>query len=216
MLGGMVSALYSLVSEAAGSIPYGSRTGMDVTIIDMTGINTDDAVVRVRHTTENARQFCDEYLGDRSESCVTRTLREVRISDAIKGNCSAGQFVNLGGEYLRFAGPNFDHDAVPFRPEYKIYKRGAREFLDGSSASGYAVNLEQFRVLCPNAYFKAERAFAVARNSSADGISMTRRSAARKAPPRDFWSIRPRNSLGWKPTAPSGTPERTAHSMKSS
>lgn len=160
VLGGMVSALYGLGCEAAGSIPYGSRSGMEVTIIDKTGINTENAVIQVRHTRENARQFCDEYLGDHSESCVTRTLREVRISDAIKGNCPAGRFVNLGGEYLQFAGPNFDHDAVPNRPEYKLYKQGAREFLDGSTASGYAVNLEQFRVLCPDAFFRAEQAFA--------------------------------------------------------
>lgn len=133
---------------------------MDVTIVDKAGINTEDAVIQVRHTKENARQFCDEYLGDRTESCVTRTLREVRISDSIKGNCPAGRFVNLGGEYMQFAGPNLDHDAVPNRPEYKIYRKGAKEFLDGSSASGYAVNLEQFRVLCPDALFRAEQAFA--------------------------------------------------------
>lgn len=133
---------------------------MDVTIVDMSGINTDNAVVRVRHTRDNARQFCDEYLGNPSEDCVTRTLREVRISDAIKGNCPAGQFVNLNGEYVQFAGPNIDYDAVPFRPEHKLYRKGAKDFMDGSTASGYAVNLEQFRVLCPDAYFKAETAFA--------------------------------------------------------
>jgi len=132
---------------------------MDVTIVDKTGINTADAVIQVRHTRENAHQYCDEYLGDPSESCVTRTLREVRISDAIKGNCPAGRFVNLAGEYMQFAGPHLDRDAVPNRPEYRIYRNGAKEFLDGSTASGYAINLEQFRTLCPDVFFKAEHAF---------------------------------------------------------
>lgn len=132
---------------------------MDVTITDMTGINTANAIVRVQHTRENARQLCDEYLNDRSEACVTKTLREVRVSDTIKGNCPAGTFVNLRGEQIQFAGPNFDYDAVPFRPKHRLSRKGAKEFMDGSTASGYDVNLEQFRALCPEAYFEAERAF---------------------------------------------------------
>ena len=145
---------------ASGQLPYGSRAGMTVTITEMEGIGTDKAVIRVQHTREDAKVHCADYRGDPSETCIDSVLREVRISNSIKGNCRTGQFVNLEGENLQFAGVNYDYDAVQFAPEYRVLKKGERTFLDGSMASQYGVNLEQFGALCPENMNKAQMAFA--------------------------------------------------------
>ena len=48
-------------AHAAGSIAYGSRVGMEVTVVGVSGIGTSHAVIRVKHTRENAKTFCTEY-----------------------------------------------------------------------------------------------------------------------------------------------------------
>jgi hypothetical protein len=155
--------LFSIASSpcgAAGQLPYGPRAGMNVTIIEMDGINTERATVRIQHTRENAKEHCADYRGDPSEACIDSVLREVRIRNSIRGNCRTGQFVNLYGENLQFAGVNYDYDAVQFGTEYRVFKAGNRTVLDSSMASGYGVNLEQFGALCPKSMNKAEMAFA--------------------------------------------------------
>jgi hypothetical protein len=160
MLAGLLAMAASSSCEAAGKLPYGSRAGMTVTITDMDGIDTGKAAIKIRHTREDAKQFCIDYLGHEGDECIGKVLADTRISDSIKGDCGTGQFLNLDGHSLTFAGPNFDYDAVKFSPEYRIFKKGARIFLDGSMASGYGVNLEQFRALCPTKFIEAERTFA--------------------------------------------------------
>ncbi|UVO26477.1 hypothetical protein [Bradyrhizobium arachidis] len=146
-------------SEAAGQIPYGTRAGMLVTIKAMDGIDTEKASIKVEHTRQNAKEFCVEYSLEQSEACVERTLKDVRINDVLIGNCRTAQFTNLRGEQRIFAGANLDHDAVQYSPEYRIFKKGERAYLDGSSGSGYPVDLEQFKALCPSAYAQAMTAF---------------------------------------------------------
>jgi len=133
---------------------------MSVTIIEMEGINTERAIIWVQHTRENAREHCTDYRGDPSEACVDNVLRETRISNSIKGNCRTGQFVSLDGDNIQFAGVNYDYDAIQFSPEYRLFRKGERTFLDGSMASQYDVNLTQFGALCPETISKAEMAFA--------------------------------------------------------
>lgn len=155
----LLGAAVPVACEAAGQIPYGTRAGMSVAIRQMDGIDTERAAIKVEHTRENAKEFCVDYAQDSSESCIVRTLREVRINDTLKGNCRSGQFVNLRGVHMSFTGANLDHDAVPYSPEYRISKEGERAFLDGSSASGYPVDLEQFKALCPAKYAQARTEF---------------------------------------------------------
>lgn len=145
--------------EAAGQIPYGTRAGMSVTIKHMDGIDTEKASIKVEHTRANAKEFCVEYSLDQSEACVDRNLKDVRINDVLSGNCRTGQFTNLRGELRIFAGANLDRDAVEYSPEYRISRKGERGYLDGSSGSGYPVDLEQFKALCPSAYAQAMTAF---------------------------------------------------------
>jgi hypothetical protein len=76
-----------LIAHGAGSIYYGSRAGMEVTVVGVSGIGTTHAVVGVKHPRENARTFCTEYANDKSEACIDRTLRETRLNDQLEGNC---------------------------------------------------------------------------------------------------------------------------------
>jgi hypothetical protein len=160
MLAGSLAMLASSSCVAAGKLSYGSRVGMTVTITELNGIDTAKAVIKVRHTRDDAKGFCTDYLGHEGDQCIDKILNETRISDSIKGDCTTGQFINLDGQYLLFAGPNLDYDAIKFSPDYRIFKKGAKTSLDGSMASGYGVNLEQFRALCPAKFNEAERIFA--------------------------------------------------------
>lgn len=139
--------LLSLIEPtiAAGRIPYGSRAGMEVTVTGVEGIGTPNAVIHVRHTRENAKEFCTEYEQNNSDECVQRTLREVRINDALRANCQTGKFTTLGGDRLRFAGPN--RRKSDDGPKFIIV--GSSGALDASTASGYYTALSEFNALCP-------------------------------------------------------------------
>ena len=132
-------------AHAAGSIAYGSRVGMEVTVVGVSGIGTSHAVIRVKHTRENAKTFCTEYEQDQSEECVDRVLRETRLNDQLEGNCESGWFISLYGERLRFIGEAKHRGEVD--PKYIILRD--RRPLDGTSASGYGYDLSQFEALCP-------------------------------------------------------------------
>src|SRR5579871_4992698 len=151
----LVGSAVSSFCHAAGQIPYGSRVGMAVTIKEMDGIDTEHASIKVEHTEANAKELCTEYKGDQSDACVTNTLKEVRVNDTLKGDCRTGQFVDLRGGRMTFAGANLDHDAVQYSPKYLISREGEQGFLDGSTASGYDVDLEQFKALCPAMFARA-------------------------------------------------------------
>jgi hypothetical protein len=75
-----------------------------ITVVGVSGIGTSHAVIRVKHTRENAKTFCTEYEQDQSEECVDRVLRETRLNDQLEGNCESGWFISLYGERLRFIG----------------------------------------------------------------------------------------------------------------
>jgi hypothetical protein len=132
-------------AEAAGKLYYGSRVGMEVDIIGVSGIGTSHAVIRTHHTRENAKVFCQEYAHDQSEECVSRELRETHLNDQIDGNCETGWFTTLYGDRLHFIGENRRRRDTD--PRYIILSNNKP--LDGSGASGYGYNLEQFKALCP-------------------------------------------------------------------
>ncbi|MCA0203278.1 MAG: hypothetical protein LCH92_02970 [Proteobacteria bacterium] len=130
-------------------VAYGSRAGMEVTILSRQGIDSAAAEVRVAHTPENARAFCTLYVMDPSEACVTATLADVAgwVGDRIAGDCTAGVFTGLWGGRMRFLG------RLPARSEFgaewDFREEGSDTPLDGTTASGYGVVLDQFRSICP-------------------------------------------------------------------
>ena len=138
--------LAAVPASASGKIFYGSRVGMQVTIIGVSGIGTAHAKIRVKHLPEDARKFCIEYGHDKSRTCVEQTLRETHLNDTLAGNCVTGAFTSLYGEHLKFAGENKKRG--PTDPRYRIVTDSG-EVLDGSGASGYGYDLDQFEALCP-------------------------------------------------------------------
>lgn len=141
-------ALLSAVSNvnAAGKIGYGSRVGMQVTVISMSGLDTSNAVIKTQHTREDAIEFCREYIGEVSEKCIKDELA-TRLNDAVFANCSSGTFTNFWGDRIQFKGRN--QRKGEFGPKYIIRNTQTGEFADGSSASNYGTNMAIFEALCP-------------------------------------------------------------------
>lgn len=127
----------------ADLVPYGSRVGMNATIVERRGIGTANARVRIVHTEANAKAFCVEYSSDHSQACVRRTMRGVRLRPEMTANCRTGAFTGPFGTRFQFRGKRRDAS-----PEYSIVDLGRREELDGSGASGYSEVLEQYAALC--------------------------------------------------------------------
>lgn len=47
---------------AAGKIFYGSRAGMQVSVVSLSGLDTANAVIRTKHTRKDAIAFCRDYV----------------------------------------------------------------------------------------------------------------------------------------------------------
>jgi len=138
--------LLVLSASAAGKIGYGSRAGMQVTVLSMSGLDTSNAVIRTQHTREDAIEFCSEYVGEVSEKCIKREL-ETRLNDSIHANCITGVFTNFWGDKIQFRGKSRTRSETG--PRYILVNLGSGEIADGSSASNYIVNMEIFKALCP-------------------------------------------------------------------
>ena len=112
-------ALALLVSinqaSAAGKIYYGSRAGMQVTVVSMEGLDSSNAVIKTRHTREDAPAFCSEYVGKVSEECIKAEL-ETRLNDQVVADCLRGVFSNFWGDKIQFRGPN--RKKGEFGPKY--------------------------------------------------------------------------------------------------
>jgi hypothetical protein len=130
---------------AAGKIYYGSRAGMIVTVVSMSGIGSEQAVIHTKHTKEDATAYCREYEGKVTAACVKEEL-EIRLSDQVTANCKTGQFSDFFGKQYQFLGKNSDKD---IQAEYVIKDIVTGEIADGSSASGYDVNIDIIKALCP-------------------------------------------------------------------
>jgi hypothetical protein len=145
----VVVAAAPATAQQADRVAYGSRAGMTVTIVSREGVDSDHAVVRVVHTGADAGAFCKFYVVAPRPDCVAETLAEVaaRITDRIEGNCRTGVFTGLWGSAVRFGGrlPRTSE----FGADWDFREEGSAEPLDGTTASGYDVALDQFRAICP-------------------------------------------------------------------
>jgi hypothetical protein len=157
--GSMVFVAQFLASSAtaAGKMYYGSRVGMTVTIRAMSGLNSSHATIRAEHTRDDAIGFCRDYENENpvTEKCINEEL-SVRLSDVIYADCLAGTFTDFFGAKYQFRGKNSHQGSVG--PRYLLMDLSTHEIADGTSASGYEVNMETFRALCPRAAPPAESA----------------------------------------------------------
>jgi hypothetical protein len=138
-----ISAVY-----ASGKIYYGSRVGMQVTVVSIEGLDTSHAVIKTQHTRDDAIEFCREYVGEDpvTEKCIKEELA-TRLNDAIHADCPQGIFTDFFGGKFQFRGKN--PRPADFGPKYILMNLETREIADGSSASGYPTNMEIFQALCP-------------------------------------------------------------------
>lgn len=140
-----------------GTLPWGSRAGMVVTVTQKIGMDTSEATIYTEHNAANAKAFCIGYSEDNSEECVASQLEHVRalkLKDSVSADCTKGTFTDLYGQAYSFHGRNNTSD--PSDPEY-ILKQSGGGFLGADSASGYYRLLEIFGRLCPNTLAAFER-----------------------------------------------------------
>lgn len=139
----------SAMAEVPREIGYGSRSGMNVTVTSSRGIGTNNAIIVGQHTKKNAREYCVQYALDRSERCADEYMRELKLKTFITADCNKGTFTTFYGQNYMFVGKHSKIDYDVFHVDYDIIDTAINKVLDGSSASGYSVALEQFEVLCP-------------------------------------------------------------------
>ena len=142
------SGLSASPPPAPQTIYYGSRAGMEVSIVSKEGIDTVNAIIRTKHTRENSAAFCRHYLRDETEECIQKGLRQTQLKEAITANCVSGEFTDFGGRRYRFLGSN-PRQGQFATTKYAIMDIATREIANGSSASGYQTNLDIFGALCP-------------------------------------------------------------------
>jgi len=133
---------------AAEKIGYGSRVGMNLTIISANGLDTEQAEIHAIHDRKDAGIFCREYARDFSSKCVNEEMRSAPKSFVYRANCETGVFLSVGGRY-RFVGPAKE-DPDNMMIAYQVIDLGTGEDLDGSEASGYPLAMEVFKDLCPS------------------------------------------------------------------
>lgn len=128
-------------------IYYGSRAGMQLTTVSKEGIGSAHAVIWLKHTPNDAKAFCVEYEQDNSMACVERTMAEVKVADHVSANCINLIWTDMYGKTYEFIGPAKKSDSIS--AEYSIVNAKTDKILDGTSASGYGVQLTIFQQLCP-------------------------------------------------------------------
>jgi hypothetical protein len=123
---------------------------MTVTVLAMEGLDTEHAVIRVKHTREDAEGYCISYVDDPTPECVSRTLAEAKLADRVTANCKSGELTNLNGDRYRFEGLTKHTDRDRTRAKYIVRHLADDEIADGSLASGYLTSMAVFRALCPS------------------------------------------------------------------
>ncbi|RWA81741.1 hypothetical protein [Mesorhizobium sp.] len=151
---GCVSAFLSIALSASAGwaddkdpIYYGSRAGMQLTTVSKEGIGTANAKIHVKHTPKDAKAFCVQYSLDYSMACVKQTMALVKIDNYLTGNCVKRTWFDLSNEQFAFLGPANKSDEMI--ADYVIKRVKTGEILDGTTASGYWVELGIFQHLCP-------------------------------------------------------------------
>ncbi|MEI9429841.1 hypothetical protein [Mesorhizobium sp. Cs1299R1N3] len=139
-------AMLLAAPAGAATLDYGSRVGMELTIVKKSGIGSTHASILARHDRRNARVYCREYGHDFTEECIDAEMK-APLHFEITANCKAGEFTTFYGAKMLFQGRNKGTD-VP--TDYRITAVDENMVLDGSGASGYDYTLEQFKALCPN------------------------------------------------------------------
>ena len=136
-----------VASQQDDRIYYGSRAGMHLTTVSKEGIGSASAVIKLKHTPQDAKAFCVQYAQDNSMACVNQTLATVKAGDRVTGNCVKKTWTDMYDRGYAFLGKATKPNQL--RAEYLVKDLSTGEILDGSSASGFDVQLTIFKQLCP-------------------------------------------------------------------
>ena len=135
-------------TSVQATLDYGWRAGMQVSVLGMEGRDTTHAVIRIRHTRDNAIAFCRDFVRNVTEECIHDTLAEEEFKETLVGNCDSGAFSDFHGTHYRFLGRN--PKAGYFADDkYLIKNLDSGEMADGSTRSRYLINMDVYRALCP-------------------------------------------------------------------
>ena len=149
----LVFALFALskTSHAEDMLFYGSRAGMQYTVVSTADLGTATATIKARHTRANAVAYCRDYVQAVTKACIAENLGEVPQKVTLTGNCDTGDFTGFDGDSYRFDGAyDASSGEIPdMMAEFKIVHVSDDTVLDGSSASGYDVALGIYQALCP-------------------------------------------------------------------
>ncbi|WP_246720895.1 lysozyme inhibitor LprI family protein [Rhizobium ruizarguesonis] len=126
---------------------YGSRAGMQVSVVSRSGIDTPRAVIQIEHRREDAVAFCRDYVLKVTDQCIQDELA-VDLQNKFTGDCKTGRFTTITGQTYVFLGRNTATDAG-IGNDFVVIDPDTNEPLDGSMASGYPVAIDQFKELCP-------------------------------------------------------------------
>jgi hypothetical protein len=151
----------SKIAKAAGgqgsnpiplTINYGSRVGMEVTVVSAQGLDSANALIRTVHARENAIAYCEGYLVQRpaTEECIQDELAQKLVLD-IRADCTTGEFNDFYGGRYQFLGANPHPDqSDPSVAKYQIKDLSNGEIIANSGASGYTNKFFIFKALCPS------------------------------------------------------------------
>ncbi|RWM91204.1 MAG: hypothetical protein EOR86_26375 [Mesorhizobium sp.] len=135
-----------LVSPAAArTLGYGSKAGMEVTVVKKSGINTSHASILTKHTRQNAIGYCRDYVGKVTEDCIAKEMK-TPLHLEVTADCKSGKFTTFYGANMLFQG----RSPAGSETDYQITDTDENVVLDGSGGAGYDYTLEQFKALCPN------------------------------------------------------------------
>jgi hypothetical protein len=137
------------LTSIQATMDYGDRAGMIVSIHGMEGRDTAHAVIRFRHTRDDAIAFCRDFVRNVTEDCVQDALAaETTFKETMTANCESGEFTDFYGLRYRFLGRN--PKAGYFADnKYLVMDLATREIADGSTMSRYSINMDVYRALCP-------------------------------------------------------------------
>jgi hypothetical protein len=144
---GLIVLIAAGQAHASGTINYGSRVGMEVSVISVSGLSTARAVIRTKHTRENAVAFCRDYVQKVTEECIRQELA-TPLNDVITANCLTGIFTDFGGNRYQFRG-SARKTGEFMAAKYILVDLTTGKVADGSMASGYPTNMAIFKALCP-------------------------------------------------------------------
>lgn len=144
-------------SEQETLLPYGSRVGMEMTVIERHALGSKSARITLEHTRENALSFCEQYSNTSSEECIQSTIEDTGAQVRLLANCETGEFFWRGAYAVnhRYKGRKTAAQSPADGPVglYLIERQDTGDrwtMLGNCTACGYVEALVAFAELCPN------------------------------------------------------------------